>query len=131
MLKRFAILTVAAALTMPAAAIAQTAAPNTNPGGLVELDDDRTDVNWQGRSIDELEDMDLYNTGGDKIGEVEEVLGDADGRITAVAVEFGGTLGIGDKKVVVPLDRLQLGQDGRLVTDMVEEDLAQLQEWED
>ncbi|UEM24595.1 PRC-barrel domain-containing protein (plasmid) [Skermanella mucosa] len=131
MLKRVAILTVAAALTMPAAVLAQTAAPGANSGGLVELDDDRTDVNWQGRSIDDLEDMDVYNTGGDKIGEVEEVLGDASGRISAVAVEFGGTLGIGDKQVVVPLDRLQLGQDDRLVTDMVEEDLARLQEWED
>ncbi|EWY36792.1 hypothetical protein N825_25495 [Skermanella stibiiresistens SB22] len=125
---RTTLMAAAVALMIPAAAIAQTAA---NPQGLSKVDDDRTDLTWRGHTIDKLEDMDLYNSAGDEIGEVEDVLIDATGQLSAVSVEFGGTLGIGDQEVVVPLDRLQVGENGRLTTDMAEGELSQLPKWDD
>jgi hypothetical protein len=125
MLSRSTLLAAILTLTTPGFATGQTG----NPANLSEVDDDRTDLTWQGLSIDKLEDMDVYNSAGEKIGEVEDVHGS--GQLSAVSVEFGGTLGVGDKDLVVPLDRLQLGQDGRLTGNMSEGDLAQLPEWDD
>jgi sporulation protein YlmC with PRC-barrel domain len=116
-------------LTISGCATSQTA----NPTNLSAVDSDRTDLTWQGLSIDELEDMDLYNSAGKKIGEVEDVLADGSGQLSAVGVGFGGSLGTDedDKEVVVPLDRLRLGQDGHLTGDLSQSDLAQLPEWDD
>jgi sporulation protein YlmC with PRC-barrel domain len=116
-------------LTISGCATGQTA----NPTNLSAVDSDRTDLTWQGLSIDELEDMDLYNSAGKKIGEVEDVLADGSGQLSAVGVGFGGTLGTDedDKEVVVPLDRLRLNQDGHLTGDLSQSDLAQLPEWDD
>ena len=116
-------------LTISGCATGQTA----NPTNLSAVDSDRTDLTWQGLSIDELEDMDLYNSAGKKIGEVEDVLADGSGQLSAVGVVFGGTLGTDedDKEVVVPLDRLRLSQDGHLTGDLSQSDLAQLPEWDD
>src|SRR4051812_9916089 len=116
-------------LTISGCATGQTA----NPTNLSAVDSDRTDLTWQGLSIDELEDMDLYNSAGKKIGEVEDVLADGSGQLSAVGVGLGGTFGTDedDKEVVVPLDRLRLGQDGHLTGDLSQSDLAQLPEWGD
>jgi len=82
MLNRFALL--AAILVTSGYAANQTA----NAGNLSEVDSDRTDLTWQGLSVDKLEDMDLYNAAGTKIGEVEDVLADGNGKLSAVGVEF-------------------------------------------
>ncbi|ACL56268.1 PRC-barrel domain-containing protein [Methylobacterium nodulans] len=41
-----------------------------------------------------------------RVGEIEDLLVDADGRVRAVVIGVGGFLGIGEKKVAVPFDRL-------------------------
>ena len=66
---------------------------------------------------------------GKRIGEVEEVLEDADGNIRAVVLEYGGFLGIGAKQVIVDLDKLQLGQDRRFTTQLPEDQLDALPPW--
>ena len=66
---------------------------------------------------------------GKRIGEVEEVLEDADGNIRAVVLEYGGFLGIGAKQVIVDLDKLQLGQDRRFTTQLSEDQLDALPPW--
>src|SRR4051794_10943794 len=105
-----------------------------NSQALSAVDADRTDLTWHGLSIDKLEGMDLYNSAGKKIGEVEDVLADGSGQLSAVGVGFGGPLGADDDtevtEVVVPLDRLRLSQDGHLTGDLSESDLAQLPEWD-
>jgi sporulation protein YlmC with PRC-barrel domain len=120
----------AAILTVSGCAVGQTA----KPANLSAVDADRTDLTWHGLSIDKLEDMDLYNSAGKKIGEVEDVLADGSGQLSAVGVGFGGPLGADDDtevtEVVVPLDRLRLSQDGHLTGDLSESDLAQLPEWD-
>jgi hypothetical protein len=53
---------------------------------LHEVDDDAA-VTYEGRSIEQIEDMDVVRD-GESIGEIEEVLADADGKIVAVVVEY-------------------------------------------
>src|SRR3546814_11054306 len=74
--------------------------------------------------------MDVYGTGDEEIGEIEEVLMDASGEPVAVAVEVGGFLGVGDTDAIVMFDRLTLSGD-RFTTTMTKEQIETLPEWDD
>jgi hypothetical protein len=83
------------------------------------------------RSSTELEDMNLLSNTGEEIGEVERVLVDEDGRPAAVTAEIGEYLGVGQRVVVIGLDRLQLkGEDEPdLATTYTKEELQGLPAW--
>ena len=122
----------AAALLLAGTGLAQAqqaAAPKFDPTGLHEAKDDDAVVPGINRSVDDVEDMDLVGANGDEIGDVEEVLVDATNQPVAVVVDAGGFLGIGDRSVVIGLDRLQLNGD-KLGTSMTKEDIEALPEWD-
>lgn len=48
----------------------------------------------------------------DDVGEINDVLMERKGDVTAILVDIGGFLGIGEKTVAVQMDRLQLVSDG-------------------
>ena len=79
----------------------------------------------------ELEDMNLLSDTGEEIGEIEKVLVDQDGQPAAVTAEIGGYLGVGQKIVVIGLDRLQLRGDDEpdLATTYTKEELEGMQAW--
>ncbi|SEK75162.1 PRC-barrel domain-containing protein [Roseovarius nanhaiticus] len=79
------------------------------------------------RSVD---DANVVNAAGDKLGEIEDVLVGADGKPVAYVVDTGGFLDIGDEDVVVSIDALQW-QGGQYVSDMTEEQLEALPKWDD
>ena len=98
--------------------------------GYREAEDDRAIVQPFNRTVDDIEDMNVYGAGGKKIGEVDDVLVDASGTIVAVSVESGGFLGIGDEEVVVMLDQLTIEGD-RLNTGLTKDQLLALPRWDD
>jgi sporulation protein YlmC with PRC-barrel domain len=51
--------------------------------------------------------VDIYNNNNENIGEVNEILVDASGKIDAVIVGVGGFLGIGEKNVALPFDAVK------------------------
>src|SRR5829696_6389383 len=51
--------------------------------------------------------IDVYGSDNQKIGDIDEVLLDRDGRIHAVVIGIGGFLGIGQKDVAIPFGQLQ------------------------
>ena len=51
--------------------------------------------------------VDVYGSDNQKIGDIDEVLLDRDGRIHAVVVGIGGFLGIGQKDVALPFGQLR------------------------
>ncbi len=57
-------------------------------------------------SMNRIIGADVRTHTGDSIGEIENMVISRRGRITHVIIEVGGFLGIGDKKVAVPFDRL-------------------------
>ena len=85
------------------------------------------------RSSTELEDMNLLSHAGEEIGEVERVLVDEDGRPAAITAKVGGFLGVGQKTVVIGLDRLRLeGEDEPdLATTLTRDEMQGLQAWAD
>jgi hypothetical protein len=115
-------------LVLPLGAWAQALDQTT----LVEIDDDDRTVNYQGVSIDQLEDMDVVRNDA-VIGEVEEVLGDSSGQVVALVVEYGGNaLGIGDKEVIVPVGDVRVVQDrNRVEISLSDAELDGLTPWRD
>jgi hypothetical protein len=95
---------------------------------LREADDDDMVVQPFNLKIEDLEDADLENQAGDDIGDIENVLVDANGQPAAITAEVGGFLGMGQKIVVISLDRLQL-KDDDLVTTLTKEELGALETW--
>jgi sporulation protein YlmC with PRC-barrel domain len=46
----------------------------------------------------------VYNLGGERIGDVNDILVDESGRVTAIILGVGGFLGIGEKEVSMTAD---------------------------
>lgn len=109
------------------------ASQSTSPmdiAGLRPVDTKNMNVTYNGLSIDKLKEANVTNPNGDKIGEVQKVLANADNKIVAVTVDAGGFLGIGAKEVVMPLDKLQYdGAKKQFVTSLSKDDLKSMPEW--
>lgn len=77
---------------------------------------------------------DLVNSTNDKLGDVDEVLVTTDGRVNAVVVAMGGVMGLGERKVVVPWERLRFSSQGSdlvVKTDVSRETLDAMPEYRD
>jgi hypothetical protein len=77
---------------------------------------------------------DVIGPANDKLGDVDEVLVTTDGRVNAIVVATGGVLGVGERKVVLPWERLRFSSQGRdlvVKTDVGRETLAAMPEYRD
>jgi len=97
---------------------------------LVEVEDDTTQVEMFGKSVDEIEDMDVIGADGENIGEVEEVLATPDGKVSAISVEVGGYFGIGDREVIFGMDEVEF-KDNKLTTSLSKDEIEKLPDWDD
>jgi len=61
-----------------------------------------TDVPPNSMPVTNFYKQNVYDPGNNKIGEVDDVLVGADGKINALVIGVGGFLGIGEKHVIVP-----------------------------
>ena len=111
-------------------AVAGTVQAQQAAGGAVlrEAADDDMMVPPFNKTVEELEDTDLVDQAGAEIGEVEQVLVGEDGQPAAITAEVGGFLGVGQKTVVIGLDRLQL-KDDALMTALTKEELGAMRTW--
>jgi len=116
-----------AALTLAPAALAQTAAPQW-----MEIEDDAMMVPGLALSVDAIEDLDLFDAQGTKIGEVEEVLGDGAGAVLALSIEPEDAYEVAgdDDDFVIGLDQVTL-ENNRLVTTLDREAILALPRWND
>lgn len=79
----------------------------------------------------QVADMKLKNDEGKKIGDIEEIVQNkTDGKLNAV-VSVGGFLGLGKKRVAIPLDQLRLQQGELVAQGMTKEQLEQQQAYKD
>jgi sporulation protein YlmC with PRC-barrel domain len=76
-------------------------------------------------SVTQLEDMNVYNAQGNQLGEVDDVLIGPNNAVHLV-VGYGGFLGLGERKVLLPLDRFQMQNDRLVVQGMSEDQLRAL-----
>lgn len=82
---------------------------------------------------DHLMDMKVVTPQGDKVGDIKNlVINPQNGQVSEVVVSVGGFLGIGDKKVALPWNQVQINQENKqLVTPATKEQLEQAQAWHD
>ncbi|EHK54996.1 PRC-barrel domain-containing protein [Allomesorhizobium alhagi] len=112
----------AIAVALPATAAAQTT--------WVEIADQAT-VAPLSRSVDRVDDMDVYDASGKKIGEIEEVLGQDADTASALTVDFDDDAGYGGRdNVIVPLEMFQLDGE-RLILSADAEAMSSMEVWED
>ena len=82
-------------------------------------------------SIDEVLGSRVVNAAGEEVATIDDLVIDQSGQQYAV-LSVGGFLGIGDRKVAVPLDELQLSEDEvYLMTAATEEQLEQMPEYDE
>ena len=114
-----------------AAAIAapMALAQGLDPGNLRELDDADT-LTFEGRTVAQLDDMDVVRD-GQKIGEIDEVLADSAGQIVAVVIDFEDDF-LDDREVILAIEQLKFGDDARVATVMLgDAELEGLPDWDD
>jgi len=71
------------------------------------------DVYADGMSAERLiDEMQVYDTNGQDIGDVEDLIATKDGTIVSVIAEVGGVWDIGDTHVSVPWSKVNVGEDG-------------------
>jgi len=80
------------------------------------------------KDIEKFIGKDVYGEDGKKVGELNNVLVDPDGRVRAGIVEFGGFLGIGEHKVAVPWNELNMQSD-RVTVNMTQDQIKTAPNW--
>ena len=69
----------------------------------------------------------MFNSAGEKVGEVESALIDQDGKVRYVIVGVGGFLGLGERDVALRWDQLTMADnDQKIVVNMTKEQLTAL-----
>lgn len=93
---------VAGALLAAGAVQAQTTVPAPRESTTVQ----RMDLKGTWRSS-KLIGLDVYNQADEKLGDINEVLLDTEGRVKAVVIGVGGFLGMGEHDIAVTMDKLK------------------------
>ena len=93
----------AATTLLAGSALAQTTAP-TQPAGPGQVMTQMPPDLMRGS---QLMGIDVYGADNQKIGDIDEVLVDRQGKIHGLVVGVGGFLGIGQKDVAIPFDQVQ------------------------
>lgn len=80
--------------------------------------------------IKQLDDMDVYNAKGKKLGEVDRVIMIQKNDKRYVVVSHGGFLGLGEDKVAFPLERFAVkGNDRLVIRGVTEQDVENMDNW--
>ena len=90
-------------------AYAQTAQPADKPAATAAAPaDSGTKMalkgNWR---ASKLMGLDVYNEANEKLGDINEMILDKNGKITAVVIGVGGFLGMGEHDIAVSMDKLK------------------------
>src|SRR3954451_19928474 len=120
-MKHLASVLLATAL-ISAPALAQTTAPASNPPASTTAAAPANTGHWMTQEkagqwrASKLKGLNVYNNNNEKIGDINELLVDKDGKIEAVVVGVGGFLGMGEHDVAVPFNELKFVDQARANT---------------
>jgi sporulation protein YlmC with PRC-barrel domain len=106
MKKLFAIALLGSAIAC-SPALAQTAAPaDRSPAATSGAAANKLMLkgNWR---ASKLMGLDVYNENNEKLGDVNEIILDKSGKVTAVVIGVGGFLGMGEHDIAVSMDKLK------------------------
>jgi sporulation protein YlmC with PRC-barrel domain len=95
-------LLVLGALAMPA--MAQNNTTQTQSGQSAQAMTQASQNDWR---ASKLMGVNMYGSNNEKIGDINEVLLDQSGQAKVVIIGVGGFLGIGEKNVAIPFDKIE------------------------
>ena len=78
--------------------------------------------------------QEVFGPDNQSIGEVSDLVLEKDGKTRAGIVDVGGFLGVGEKKIAIPFDQIQVTKEGdqpQLTVAMTREELEQATAWEE
>ena len=107
---------VAAALlgvtALSGSAYAQTAQPadRTTPAVTTSKSADKLMLKGQWRAS-KLMGLNVYNDANEKLGDINELILDKDGKVSAVVIGVGGFLGMGEHDIAVSMDKLKFKEE--------------------
>jgi sporulation protein YlmC with PRC-barrel domain len=90
-------------------ALAQTAQPaDRNAPAATTTTTSSSKLNLKGNwRASKLMGLDVYNENNEKLGDVNEIILDKNGKVAAVVIGVGGFLGMGEHDVAVSMDKLK------------------------
>jgi sporulation protein YlmC with PRC-barrel domain len=93
-------------------AYAQTAQPadRTSPAVTASKNADKLMLKGQWRAS-KLMGLDVYNDANEKLGDINELILDKDGKVSAVVIGVGGFLGMGEHDIAVSMDKLKFKEE--------------------
>jgi sporulation protein YlmC with PRC-barrel domain len=96
----------AAIITVPAYAQTTQPAQPAAPAATTQPSPERMALkgNWR---ASKLMGLDVYNQNNEKLGDVNELILDKNGKVTAVVIGVGGFLGMGEHDIAVSMDKLK------------------------
>jgi sporulation protein YlmC with PRC-barrel domain len=100
----------AAAVCVPAFAQSNPPAAPASPGAMSTTAPTAAGAQWR---ASKLIGVDVYNDQNEKLGDIGEVMLDASGKIVGLVIEVGGFLGMGERNVMVPFDKLKFVSEPR------------------
>ena len=95
----------------PPADVATEAPATPPPADAIITAESATDMR-----ADKLIGTSVYNTEGEQVGSVQDIVFDKDGKIVGVVLKVGGLLGIGGKSVGIKWDEVQISPSEELMT---------------
>lgn len=97
-------------MTAPATpAPGATTAPLNNPA----LNTNAAMMNKSGWRASKMMGLDVYNQQNEKLGDINEIIFDRQGKVTGVVIGVGGFLGLGEHDVMVSFDQLRFVDEAR------------------
>ena len=64
---------------------------------------------------------DLYGANNQEVGEIDDVVMGQDGKVESVLVDVGGFLGMGSKRVAIPVDEIEMNGERVVATGLTKE----------
>lgn len=87
-----------------------TSAAPANTGTAVTSQALMTSGSWR---ASKLIGLDVYNQSNEKLGDINELILDKDGKVAAVIIGVGGFLGVGERDIAVSLGELRFVEEAR------------------
>lgn len=82
-------------------------------------------------SSDKLSGKSVVTATGEEIGEIDEIGYSATHQERVAVIEAGGFLGVGEKRIAVPLSELEIGEDGNVQTTMTRDSIEMQEEFDE
>jgi len=101
----------------PALADSATNTTNTNAAANADVDNS---MGVTAVDAGKLIDKNVYDANGDKVGDIESVIVDTNGKVTSVVLDVGGWLS-SDKRISVPWKDLKSTPDGKITSSMTKD----------